>query len=286
MEFERYGEWNVWQKQRNTREWTTEKYRRFTTKDGALKAIAEMDNINLRGNKVRVKEAYYRGDYDYRMGYHAELINTTGRVVKKVNGREFDPTGELVINIRCEDTVEENSVLGLEEILDEWSFLSYNKNLSVCATVEKDLSIKQVIKNNNKEEHQESRNVLLQVVLNEWDKEGLQQRVRKVLEETLLGQNGTKEDEGKNFDEQSEGDQYEWEDDFTSNYVHSLDLDETLNHMWEVHCQGSKIKKKKKKRITSEIIRNKVTNDVQSLGNPKMCKMEMKHWTRRMTTTM
>ncbi|MED6134353.1 hypothetical protein PIB30_036305 [Stylosanthes scabra] len=172
MEFERYEEWNVWRRQKNTREWTTNKYRRleatscsvfvdklpidvskkelfhlfkwsgwindiyldrkvkegktylfafvrFTTKDGALKAIAEMDNINLRGNKLSVKEAYYRGDYGYRMGDHAELTSTTGRVVKKVNEREFDPAEELVINIRCEDTMEDNRVLVSEEILDE-----------------------------------------------------------------------------------------------------------------------------------------------------------------------
>ncbi|MED6199340.1 hypothetical protein PIB30_075057 [Stylosanthes scabra] len=140
---------------------------RFTTIDVALKTIAEMDNINLRGNNLSVKEADYKGDYGYHMGDHAELINTTGRVVKKVNGREFDPAQELVINIRCEDTVEENSILVSEEILNEWSFLSYNKNISVCAIVEKDLSI-------------------------EHDKEGLQQRVRKVLENNM-GQRKIKE---------------------------------------------------------------------------------------------
>ncbi|MED6170385.1 hypothetical protein PIB30_030358 [Stylosanthes scabra] len=104
------------------------------------------------------------------------------------------------------------------------------------------------MKNNNKEEHQDSRNVLLQAVLNEWDKEDLQLSVRKVVL-----------NEGTNYDKQNEGGQYEGEDDSTSSHVHSSDLDETLNHMWEVHCKGSKRKKKKQK--ISEIIRNKMTNE-------------------------
>ncbi|MED6131965.1 hypothetical protein PIB30_014866 [Stylosanthes scabra] len=72
--------------------------------------------------------------------------------------------------------------------------------------MEKDLSEEQVTMNNNREELQETRNILSHAILNEWDKGGFQRKGNEVLEETQLGQqDGRKQGVGINKVKQSEG---------------------------------------------------------------------------------
>ncbi|MED6156624.1 hypothetical protein PIB30_016170 [Stylosanthes scabra] len=96
----------------------------------------------LRGNKINVKEAYYKRDNktmaisengSHEVGY-ASPRNASVKIVKVVNEREDVLANELVMMVREEVTWNESRVLVSHDILDEWSFSSYKENLSMCAT--------------------------------------------------------------------------------------------------------------------------------------------------------
>ncbi|MED6161740.1 hypothetical protein PIB30_063639 [Stylosanthes scabra] len=60
--------------------------------------------------------------------------NASVKAVKVVNERENVLANELVMMIREEDRGNVSRVLVSHDILDEWSFLSYKENSSMCAT--------------------------------------------------------------------------------------------------------------------------------------------------------
>ncbi|MED6183754.1 hypothetical protein PIB30_040649 [Stylosanthes scabra] len=115
---------------------------RYTTKGEAFKAITEMNNMNMRGYKIGVKEAYHRrGNKAMRRpenGFHevrnASPRNASMELVKVVNEREKVLANELVMMIREEDRENKSRVLVSHDILDEWSFSSYKEKPFICAT--------------------------------------------------------------------------------------------------------------------------------------------------------
>ncbi|MED6159823.1 hypothetical protein PIB30_045702 [Stylosanthes scabra] len=196
---------------------------RYTTKGGALKAITDMNNMNLRGNKISVKKAYCRRD-------------NKGMTVSKNGPHEVGNAGSGNVGVKLVK-----------------SFLSYKENQSVCAT--KQMTHEILSDASSDYQYFIARGNV------EMDERGdlLQLQHMEMMR-----------------DKRSEDAQHEGEVFFKSNTGRPSDLEETINQIWKVHCQGGKIKKKKlitrkisgnQKQKTKNVSRHKVTKEVERLGN-------------------
>ncbi|MED6135483.1 hypothetical protein PIB30_046958 [Stylosanthes scabra] len=218
---------------------------RYTTKGGALKAIRDMNKMILRGHKIGVKETYCRREVmattipknNCREVGTTCPRNTGVRIVKKVREMENDLANELVMMIREEDRGSESRVLVSHNILDEWCFPSYKENPSIVATEKK---LQEVLSDASSDyqyiivrenEAFDDRDDLLQL-----------QDIEK------LSSRGSSMKKGS----MSEHVQYDREIFATSNSVRPSDLEETINQIWKVHCQGGKNKKGGRQKVTKE----------------------------------
>ncbi|MED6205461.1 hypothetical protein PIB30_017883 [Stylosanthes scabra] len=204
---------------------------RYTTKGAALKAITDMNKMILRGHKIGVKEAYCRREVmatttSENNCHEASTTcprNIGVRIVKKVKEMENDLANELVMMMREEDRGSESRVLVSHDILDEWCFSSYKENLSIGATKKK---LQEVLSDASSD---------YQFILVR-ENEAFVDRgdFLQLQDMEKLSHIGSSMKEGK----MSEHVQYDREIAATSNSVHPSDLEETINQIWKVHCQG------------------------------------------------
>ncbi|MED6148019.1 hypothetical protein PIB30_049249 [Stylosanthes scabra] len=222
-----------------------------------------------QGHKIGVKEAYCRREVMattifenncHEAGTYPRNIGV--RIVKKVKERENDLANELVIMMREEDRGSKSRVLVSHDILDEWCFSSYKENLSIGA-IEKKL---QEVLSDASSDYQFIIVRENEAFVDRGDFLQLQDMEKLSYIEFSMKK-------GK----MSEHVQYDREIFPTSNSVRPSDLEETINQIWKVHCQGGKIKKKKwitrkaicdkkQKEKTKKGGRQKVTKEVEKLG--------------------
>ncbi|MED6108611.1 hypothetical protein PIB30_025739 [Stylosanthes scabra] len=99
---------------------------RYITKSGVLKAIAEMNHMNLNGRKLFVGNARNRRD-NKTLEVNASPRNVAETDIEFVNGREFDSAAELVF-LECVESEQEVVKRDIvQDVLDEWSFSFFNR---------------------------------------------------------------------------------------------------------------------------------------------------------------
>ncbi|MED6135196.1 hypothetical protein PIB30_043984 [Stylosanthes scabra] len=141
---------------------------RYTTKRGVLKAIAEINYMNLNGRKLFVGKARNRRDNKILE------VNTSPRNVAEidiefVNGREFDSAAELVL-LECVESEKEVVKRDIvQDVLDEWSFPFFNRSGAFNVPMLKVHSAELVVMNHNGDEEFDGSTLLPYKILNEWN---------------------------------------------------------------------------------------------------------------------
>ncbi|MED6167820.1 hypothetical protein PIB30_006470 [Stylosanthes scabra] len=140
---------------------------RYTTKSGALKAIAEMNHTSLHGRRLCVVEARNRR-VDKTFEMHLTPRHVTGKSIEVVKEKEI----ELVLDLVSLDSGEsEHEVVNrhiTEDILDEWSFSDFNQSEAVDDPMLKDYAAEWVMVNRDEDKELEGTTMLPYEILNEW----------------------------------------------------------------------------------------------------------------------